>query len=294
MNIMNKRLIIILVIGMAICVSLASAASCTFCHDKKNHKGNDEEIDPCACLCPFEESGFCTPIPGIDIDTGDTVISDPTGTVKASFTADKTSGSVPLTVQFTDTSSGSPNIWGWDFGDGTNSALQNPTHTYTFPGNYSVTFMAKKYTKEGTQESIVTAMIIKPDYIVATGQPLSSETSTGTASASVMGSSSTPAQSPAKSDQGMGIPIILQPVITLPVTTYSVQVYYPATNPVLYLATPYSYYEYAGSVPTVAGGKPIITQTIESQVMPYSYGNYMTIPFPFLLQYPLKGILLTS
>ncbi len=287
---MIKRLILILFVGMVICVSLATAASCS-CHDKKDHKDHNEETDPCACLCPFEESGFCTPIPGIDTDTGDTVISDPTGTVKASFTADKTAGSVPLTVQFTDTSSGSPNIWGWEFGDGTNSALQNPTHTYTFPGNYSVTFMAKRYTKEGTTESIVAAGIVKPDYIVVTGQPSSSETSGGTASAPVMGSSSTPVQSPAKSDQGLGIPKILQPVITMPyVNTYPVQASYPATSPAVYVGTPYQpYYEYAASVPTVVNGKPITMALTDKQVMPINYGNQMTIPFPFFLQYSLKG-----
>jgi hypothetical protein len=288
---MNKRLILILVIGMSICVCLATADSCSSCHKDKNHKDHDEVIDPCACLCPFEESGFCTPIPGIDIDTGDTVISDPTNTVKASFTTDKTTGSVPLTVQFTDTSSGSPNIWGWEFGDGTNSALQNPTHTYTFPGNYSVTFMAKRYTKEGTQESIVTAMIIKPDYIVVTGQPSLSETSAGTASASFMESSSNPVQSPVKSDQGMGIPKILQPVITMPyVNTYPVQAYYPATSPALFVGTPYQpYYEYAASVPTVVSGRPITMALTDKSVMPSDYGNHMTIPFPFLLQYSLKN-----
>ena len=32
----------------------------------------------------------------------------------------------------------SPTSWAWDFGDGTTSALQSPTHTYMHPGNYSV------------------------------------------------------------------------------------------------------------------------------------------------------------
>ena len=56
----------------------------------------------------------------------------------AAFTADKTSGAAPLTVKFADTSTGSPSSWYWEFGDGSNSTLQNPTYTYETPGNYTV------------------------------------------------------------------------------------------------------------------------------------------------------------
>ena len=48
----------------------------------------------------------------------------------ASFTADHPSGISPLSVQFMDTSSGSPGHWFWDFGDGGTSSDQNPVHTY--------------------------------------------------------------------------------------------------------------------------------------------------------------------
>ncbi|MDK2910086.1 MAG: hypothetical protein PWR20_1653 [Bacteroidales bacterium] len=44
-------------------------------------------------------------------------------------------------VQFTDLSSGNGSAittWYWDFGDGDTSALQNPTHLYASPGNYTV------------------------------------------------------------------------------------------------------------------------------------------------------------
>ena len=57
----------------------------------------------------------------------------------ASFTAAPTSGSAPLAVQFTDTSSGSPTAWSWAFGDGAVSAQQNPAHTYAAAGTYTVT-----------------------------------------------------------------------------------------------------------------------------------------------------------
>ncbi|WMW26243.1 S-layer protein domain-containing protein [Methanolobus sediminis] len=56
----------------------------------------------------------------------------------ASFYADATSGVTPIEVQFTDSSSGNPTSWSWDFGDGATSTEQNPAHTYDVAGNYSV------------------------------------------------------------------------------------------------------------------------------------------------------------
>jgi PKD repeat protein len=43
------------------------------------------------------------------------------------------------TVFFTDASTDIPQAWTWDFGDGTISDEQNPTHTYTSSGSYAVT-----------------------------------------------------------------------------------------------------------------------------------------------------------
>ena len=54
------------------------------------------------------------------------------------FRGTPTSGYAPLTVTFNDTSTGSPTSWSWDFGDGVTSTLQNPTHTYTSVGSYTV------------------------------------------------------------------------------------------------------------------------------------------------------------
>ncbi|MFN8187625.1 MAG: PKD domain-containing protein [Gaiellales bacterium] len=64
----------------------------------------------------------------------------------AGFTADSTDGTPPLAVGFTDTSTGSPTSWSWDFGDpgspDNTSTLQNPSHVYTVPGVYTVTLTA--------------------------------------------------------------------------------------------------------------------------------------------------------
>jgi PKD repeat protein len=62
----------------------------------------------------------------------------------AGFTANATSGQSPLTVNFTDTSTApSSSITGraWDFGDGSTSTQQNPSHTYTSPGVYTVSLV---------------------------------------------------------------------------------------------------------------------------------------------------------
>ncbi len=56
----------------------------------------------------------------------------------AEFIADKTSGSVPLTVNFTDQSTGDIISWLWNFGDGITSTQQSPSHTYITAGNYGV------------------------------------------------------------------------------------------------------------------------------------------------------------
>ena len=60
----------------------------------------------------------------------------------ANITADKTAGSDSLTVEFTDTSANYPTSWTWNFGDGITSTEQNPTHTYSAPGTYTVTLTA--------------------------------------------------------------------------------------------------------------------------------------------------------
>jgi PKD repeat protein len=60
----------------------------------------------------------------------------------ASFTASPTSGTAPLDVSFTDTSTGSPTSWAWDFGDGATSTSQSPSHTYTAAGTYTAKLTA--------------------------------------------------------------------------------------------------------------------------------------------------------
>jgi len=86
------------------------------------------------------------------VDDDITVIAG-TGVIPvASFTESDTSGTAPLTIQFTDESDNSPTSWSWNFGDGGTSTDENPTHSYTNPGSFAVTLTAAN--DAGTNTSV--------------------------------------------------------------------------------------------------------------------------------------------
>ncbi len=84
----------------------------------------------------------------------------------AAFSANVTSGVVPLTVAFTDLSTGSPTSWAWDFNnDGTtDSTLKNPVFTYPAVGTYTVNLTATN--SQGSDSEI------KTDYITVIATPV--------------------------------------------------------------------------------------------------------------------------
>lgn len=71
-------------------------------------KISDEVVDPCASVLPTAEFG-----------------------------ASPLSGNGPLNVNFSDLSTCATS-WAWDFGDGSGSTQQSPSHVYTAPGTYTV------------------------------------------------------------------------------------------------------------------------------------------------------------
>jgi PKD repeat protein len=77
--------------------------------------------------------------------------------VVADFVGAPTSGLVPLTVAFNNTSTGDYTDSLWHFGDGVTSTLDSPTHTYSAVGSYTVTL-----TMDGPGG---TDTETKPDYI---------------------------------------------------------------------------------------------------------------------------------
>jgi beta propeller repeat protein len=78
-----------------------------------------------------------------------------TGTISylpvAAFSASPTSGKAPLTVTFTDKSTGTPTKWKWTFGDGTISTKQNPVHKYLKAGKYTVKLTVKNAAGSNTK-----------------------------------------------------------------------------------------------------------------------------------------------
>jgi PKD repeat protein len=82
--------------------------------------------------------------------TGYITVSSAGPTPVSDFSGNVTSGVAPLTVQFTDLSTNSPNAWAWDFGDNGTSGVQNPSHQYTSAGTYTVKLTASNANGTGT------------------------------------------------------------------------------------------------------------------------------------------------
>ncbi|NIM51497.1 MAG: PKD domain-containing protein, partial [Gemmatimonadales bacterium] len=64
------------------------------------------------------------------------------------------------TVSFTDQSTNSPTSWDWDFGDTGTDTVQNPSHTYTSAGDYTVSLTVTNPYGQDTET--------KTDYISVT------------------------------------------------------------------------------------------------------------------------------
>ena len=95
-------------------------------------------------------------------------LSKSSGAPIARFSANETSGCGSLTVQFTDESILSPTSWSWDFGDGSTSTDQNPSHTYASPGTYTVELTVSNEYGDNT--------MTQTDYIdVGPGEPYAPE-----------------------------------------------------------------------------------------------------------------------
>ena len=99
----------------------------------------------------------------------------------AAFSANPTSGTAPLVVQFTDQSTDGASAitnWAWDFGDESISTEENPAYEYTEPGTYTVALTVTN--ANGSDTETKTGLIVVRESVAPTASFLVSE-SLGTA-----------------------------------------------------------------------------------------------------------------
>ncbi|OIO61221.1 MAG: hypothetical protein AUJ47_09790, partial [Candidatus Marinimicrobia bacterium CG1_02_48_14] len=108
-----------------------------------------------------------------------------TPTIIVAFMADDPEGGNPHTVHFTDLSifkaDTTNRSWTWDFGDGYQSGVRNPTHTYTQEGDYTVGLTV------GDGQN--TYNLVKSNYVTVRNYPnfLLSRTATDTVDMEIVG-----------------------------------------------------------------------------------------------------------
>ncbi len=108
----------------------------------------------------------------------------------AAFTATPLTGVAPLSVAFTDTSTGSVATWAWDFGNGTTYGAKNaPPVTYSAAGTYNVTLTVSDGLSSTTATRTITVTMPPGPVAIFTATPTSgnpslvvtfANTSTGT------------------------------------------------------------------------------------------------------------------
>jgi PKD repeat protein len=79
-------------------------------------------------------------------------LPEPASPPTASFTSSTAEICIGQSVGFNDFSTGSPTSWDWDFGDGTSSTDQSPTHVYSTPGQYTISLTVSNSEGSDTDE----------------------------------------------------------------------------------------------------------------------------------------------
>jgi PKD repeat protein len=101
---------------------------------------------------------------GTNIAQHTVTVSDPAPAPPvASFNYSPPIGPAPLAVTFNDTSTGTPTIWAWDYGDGTVASVQNPPpHSFLVPGPYTVRLTVTNPGGSDTVTHVVQANVVCP------------------------------------------------------------------------------------------------------------------------------------
>jgi len=108
-----------------------------------------------------------------DLIVGSTPTPTPTPEpLQVNFNSDIKEGFEPLTVKFTDLSTGNPTKWLWDFGDGSKATQKDPVHKYLFKGKYSVALTCENDAGDKTTE-------LKPDFITVSRIDFAANRTTG-------------------------------------------------------------------------------------------------------------------
>lgn len=113
-----------------------------------------------------------TPVQQEEPEESNTAPAPVAGTINASFVVvPPASGFAPLKVQFVDLSTGLPETFIWDFGDGetfvtsvvNGTVVENPTHVYHAPGTYSVTLTAMNSASTDTHTETDCITVAEPN-----------------------------------------------------------------------------------------------------------------------------------
>ncbi len=114
-----------------------------------------------------EASGFCS---ATDTSVFELEVIAPL-VMDAGFTAVPFSSCTSLTVDLTNTSSGSTTYF-WDFGNGTTSTLADPSLSFPAPGDYTITLLVIDAYCADTVSSVRAITLLAPDTSVTVQSPL--------------------------------------------------------------------------------------------------------------------------
>lgn len=123
-------------------------------HELGHGLGFDHVLDSNAVMAAF----CCHEINSTDVTCAQYTYPGASLPPIANFTFSPASPTTGATVSFTDTSTGSPTSWSWNFGDSATSTLQNPTHVFASASTYNVSHTATN--TNGTSSPIVKSVVV--------------------------------------------------------------------------------------------------------------------------------------
>ena len=108
------------------------------------------------------------------------VTVSPASTLSADFVFSPDSPVLGQIIQFSDRSSGSPDSWLWEFGDGVSDTISDPSHAFAAAGSYVVTLTVKA----GSDSSSTSRTVkLTPTNVIAAASPSLEDVSAAISSA---------------------------------------------------------------------------------------------------------------